>query len=225
MIITIVVIKGEIKKKQKQKHPTSPTPTTIVAMSVTQLPAAAAQKKKKKSSRKARARANWIAHWKKQYSKDQLTESNMEICNNVCHQFKKVPLSQRAQLLSKAITKIIKGCCVKHKLKEVNVFIQERIDKAVRKWIRERTRLRVRAAKIGTKSYTARWVFYRQNKEKVKKRAAELQKELPDSWEIGITSKALTELYQSLPKEEVDRLQTVANKWNAMGPGDEVQLE
>ena len=147
-------------------------------MSVTQSPAAAAQKKKKKSGREARARANWLARWKKQYSKYQLTESDVEICNNVRCQFKKVPLPQRARLLSKAITEIIEGYRVKHELEEVHAFMQERIDMVVRKWIRERTRSCVRAAKIGTKSYTARWVFYQQNKEKVKKCAAELQKEL-----------------------------------------------
>ena len=101
--------------------------------------------------------------------------------------------------------------------------MQERIDKAVRKWIRERTRSRVRAAKIGTKTYTARRVFYQQNKERVKKRAAELDgTNIPS---IGASAIALTQLYQDLPQEEMDKLQTIANEWNAMGPGDEVNLE
>ncbi|KAJ2920768.1 hypothetical protein H1R20_g16326, partial [Candolleomyces eurysporus] len=123
------------------------------------------------------------------------------------------------------VTKIIEGYCVQHNLEEVDAFMQERIDKAVRRWIRDRMRSRVRAAKIATKLYNACRVFYQQNKEKIKKRAAELQKEDKNSWLIGTTAKALTELYESLPKEEVDKLQTIANEWNAMGPGDEVQLE
>ena len=93
------------------------------------------------------------------------------------------------------------------------------------RWIREKTRSRVKAAKIGTKSYNARRVFYQQNKEKVKRRAAELHKGNKDTWPIGATAVALTELYGSLPKDEVDKLQTIANEWNAMGPGDEVELE
>ena len=102
--------------------------------------------------------------------------------------------------------------------------MKERIDKAVRKWVRDRTRSRVKAAKMGTKSYSARRVFYQKNKERVKERAAELQKE-PGSWSIGATAKALTELYEQLPKEEVEKLQTIANEWNATGPGDESLLE
>ncbi|RXW12347.1 hypothetical protein EST38_g13507 [Candolleomyces aberdarensis] len=90
---------------------------------------------------------------------------------------------------------------------------------------REKTRSRVRAAKIGTKSYNARRVFYQQNKDKVKKRATELQKEGDGPWPIGTTAKALTELYTTLPKEEVEKLQTIANEWNTMGPGEEVHLD
>ena len=63
------------------------------------------------------------------------------------------------------------------------------------------------------------------NKEKVKDRAAELLKETGDGWMIGTTARALTELYENLPKEEVDQLQTIANEWNHMGPGEAVQLE
>ncbi|KAJ2930428.1 hypothetical protein H1R20_g6667, partial [Candolleomyces eurysporus] len=196
-------------------------------MSVTKSSAAATkpQRRKKKSGQEARARANWLSRWKKLNSKYRLTESDIKICNDVRQQYKDAPLPKRARLLSTTITQIIEGYRVQHNLEEVDAFMQERIDKAVRKWIRERTRSRVRAAKIGTKSYNARRVFYQQNKAKVKKRAAELHKENEDSWAIGTTAKALTELFESLPKEEVDKLQTIANEWNAMGPGNEVHLD
>ncbi|KAJ2920573.1 hypothetical protein H1R20_g16521, partial [Candolleomyces eurysporus] len=196
-------------------------------MAVTKSSAAATepQRKKKRSNREAKARASWLSRWKKLNSKYRLTESDLKICNDACQRYKDAPLPLRARLLSTTVTKIIEGYRVQHNLEEVDAFMQERIDKAVRKWIGDRTRSRVRAAKIGTKSYNARRVFYQQNKEKIKKRATELKKEDKNSWSIGTTAKALTELYESLPKEEVDKLQTIVNEWNAMGPGDEVQLD
>ena len=217
----------QINKNQKKTSHFLLTTTNIVTMSLTKSSAAATepQRKKKKQSREARARANWLSCWKKLHSKYHLTESDVKICNDVRQQFKDAPLPQRTRLLSTAITEIIEGYRVQHDLEEVDAFMQERIDRAVRKWIREKTRSRVRAAKIGTKSYNARRVFYQQNKDKVKKRAAELHREKEDSWPIGTTAKALTELYESLPKEEVDKLQTIANEWNALGPGDEAHLE
>ena len=193
-------------------------------MSVTQSPQTpATQKTKKKARKEARARANWLARWKKLYSKYHLTESDLKICDDVRQQFKLAPLPQRAWLLSKAVTEIVEGYRVQHKLAEVDAFMQERIDKAVQKWIRERTWSHVRAAKIGTKAYTARQVFYQQNKERVKKRAAELHGTNAPS--IGASATALTQLYKDLPQEEMDKLQAIANEWNAMGPGDEVNLE
>ncbi|RXW12952.1 hypothetical protein EST38_g12902 [Candolleomyces aberdarensis] len=162
---------------------------------------------------------------RKKKSNKELTESDLKICDDVRRQFKDAPLPQRSRLLSTAITEIIEGYRVQHNLEEVDAFMQERIDKAVRKWIREKTRSRVRAAKIGTKSYSARRVFYQQNKDKVKKCATELQKEGDGPWPIGTTAKALTQLYETLPKEEVEKLQTIANEWNAMGPGEEVHLD
>ncbi|RXW11288.1 hypothetical protein EST38_g14567, partial [Candolleomyces aberdarensis] len=201
-------------------------------MSVTKSSAAATkpQGRKKKSSREGRARANWLSRWKKLNSKYRLTESDVKICDDVRRQVKGAPLPQRTRLLSTAITEIIEGEIiegyrVQHNLEEVDAFMQERIDKAVRKWVREKTRSRVRAAKIGTKSYNARRVFYQQNKDKVKKCATELQKEGDGPWPIGTTAKALTELYTTLPKEEVEKLQTIANEWNTMGPGEEVHLD
>ena len=190
-------------------------------MAVTQPP----QPSKTKKSREARARSNWLSRWKKLHSKYRLTESDLKICEDARRQFKITPLPRRPQLLAKAIAEITEGYRVQHNLDEVDAFMQERIDKAVRKWIREKTRSRVKAAKIGTKSYNARRVFYQQNKEKVKQRAAELHKGNKDTWPIGATAIALTELYGSLPKDEVNKLQTIANEWNAMGPGDEVELE
>ena len=56
-----------------------------------------------------------------------------------------------------------------------------------------------RAAKIGTKAFTARRVFYQQNKERVKKRAAELHGTNTPS--IGASATALTQLYKDLPQE------------------------
>ena len=171
-------------------------------MSVTQSPETpATQKTKRKARKEARARANWLAHWKKLYSKYHLTESDLKICDDVRRQFKLAPLPQRTRLLSKAVTDVVEGYRVQHKLAEVDAFMQERIDKAVRKWIRERTRSRVRAAKIGTKAYTTRQVFYQQNKERVKKRAAKLDgTNIPS---IGASAIALAQLYQDLPQEEM----------------------
>ena len=101
-------------------------------MSVTQSPQTpATQKTKKKTRKEARARANWLARWKKLYSKYHLTESDLKICDDVRRQFKLAPLPQRARLLSKAVTEIVEGYCVQHKLAEVDAFMQERIDKAV----------------------------------------------------------------------------------------------
>ena len=117
-------------------------------MSVTQSPQTHATKTKKKSRKEKRARATWLARWKKTYSKYHLTESDLKICDDVRRQFKLAPLPQRTRLLSKAVTDVVEGYRVQHKLAEVDAFMQERIDKAVRKWIRERTRSRVRAAKI-----------------------------------------------------------------------------
>lgn len=166
-------------------------------------------------------RAKWLADYRKRNSKYQLTESDLKICNNVRPQFKAAPIPQRPRILSKAVTDVIEGYRVRKGLEEVDVFIQERIDKAVRKWIREKTRPRTRAAKIGTRSYSARRVFYQQNKEKVRERAAELQKERPDAFPVQVGALALTQLYNELSKAEVDRLQTIANEWNAMGPGEQ----
>jgi hypothetical protein len=189
----------------------------MVATSVTKSSSAA----QKKSKRDSRAKAKWSADWKKHHSKYHLTDSDLKICNDVRQQFRAAPIPQRPKLLSKAVANVVEDYCMRKGLEEVDAFMQERIDKAVRKWIREKSRSRVRAAKIGTKSYSARRVFYQQNKEKVKERAAELQKERPDAFPIDVGAQALTEFFGRLSKAEVDRLQTIANEWNAMGPGEQ----
>ena len=177
------------------------------------------------SKRDRRVKAKWSADWRKHHSKYLLTDSDLKICNNVRQQFKAAPIPQRPKLLSKAVAKVVKDYRMRKGLEEVDAFMQERIDKAVHKWIREKSRSHVWAAKIGTKSYSARRVFYQQNKEKIRERAAELRKELPDAQSIQLITQALTEFYQRLSKEEVDGLQMIANEWNTGGPGEQADVE
>jgi hypothetical protein len=182
-------------------------------------------RKSGKKGREARARANFLRSWKKSHAKYRLTDDDVEICDNFRKQFKTIPQAQRARLISKAVTEIIEKYRIQHELDQVDAFMQERIDKAVRKWIRDRTRSRVKAAKIGTKAYNGRWVFYQQNKDEVNKRVAVLLKDRDAKEALGVRAKVTSEMYSDLPKEEQDKLQTIANEWNATGPCDEVQLE
>ena len=222
---TEFVITGNEKKKKNpldQYHHHSPATMSRTKPSKHK---SGDEAQKKSSSKSRRARVNWMARWKKLHSKHHLTDGDIEICNEARLKWKETPQSMRPKLLKAAITQITESYRVARDLEEVDAFVQEKIEKAVRKWIRDRTRSRTKAAKIGTKSYNARRVFYIQNKEEVKARAAELLQETGGSWPIEATAKALTEMYGRLPKEEVDQLQTIANEWNHMGPGEAVQLE
>ena len=183
------------------------------------------RKSHKKMGREARARANFLRSWKKSHAKYRLTDDDVEICNNFRKQLKGIPQAQRARLISKAVTKIIEKYCVQHKVDQVDAFMQERIDRAVRKWIRDRTRSQVKAAKIGTKAYNGRWVFYQQNKEEVNKHVAVLLKDKDAKEALGVRAKVTSKMYSDLSKEEQEKLQTIANEWNATGPSEEVQLE
>lgn len=179
----------------------------------------------KKLSKKDREKAKLSAHSKKRHTKYQLTDSDLKICDDARQQFKAAPIPQRPKLLSKAVASVVEDYRERKGLEEVGAFMQERIDQAVRKWIRDKSRSRVRAAKIGTKAYSPRRVFYQQNREKIQERTAELQKERPQGYYIQLLSEACSEFYEQLSRDEVDRLQTIANEWNATGPGEQVNVE
>jgi len=172
----------------------------------------------KKGAKKIR---DWSARWKKANSIYQLTESDLEICNNVKAKWSETPPSARNKLLREAIKDVAKSYCKRKGKKNMDPLVQEKIDRAVRKWVRLKTRTRAKAAKIGTKGWHPRRVFYQQHKQEVADWAAELAENGRQN--IGKTAKALTDLFDQLSQEEKDDLRLIAHEWNNAGPPESVQ--
>jgi len=177
--------------------------------------------KTKKTDGQNKKAKKWLARWKQAHSTYQLTNSDLEICNKVKEKWSTTPTFMRSKLLQEAVRDVAKAHCKRKGLKDVGSLKHEKIEKAVRKWIRLKTRNRTKAAKIGTKGWHPRRVFYHQNKQQVADRAAELAESGRQT--IGQTAQALTELFCKVPQEEKDKLTIVAHEWNSTGPPEPVQ--
>ena len=91
--------------------------------------------------------------------------------------------------------------------------------------MRERTRNRWRAAKLGTKAYNGRNVWLSLNKDKIPEKIAELKTmaEHQGKPRVALFQLAVSDLMKGIPEEEQADLEITASEWNATGPVEEVR--
>lgn len=176
-------------------------------------------RKRQTSYRKSLLRRAIRAH-----RKFQLSEADQDICRKTLLVYRKAPLSQRPALLLKATKKVLGLYQAKHG-RPASEIIAKGAQEAVHLWMRNRTRNRRRAAKLGTKAYNARNVWLSLNKDKVPDKIEEL-KNLPEHQGkplVALYQLAATNLMKGMPEEELADLEIAAAEWNATGPVEEIR--